>query len=275
VSFYLGTPSGTHSLLGTATLNSSGKATLTTSTLPVGTDSLYAVYGGGGSFAASTSPVITQTVIGPPTQCASMTFANFIIGNLSFPFLIGNNGNNFMYAFGGDFLVLGFNGNDCIWAGNGDNVLIDGNGNDVVVAGNGDNVVGVGNGNDKIAVGNGSNSIWAGNGTDTVTVGNGSYNQIIVGNGNDTVTVGTGSHNTVTLGNGTDTVTIQSPGSYDTIFGGKGNETIYLGSGTYNTYNGAAHRTNTCHLPKPPVSYHGTTAAYYHDTINNCTVVSP
>jgi hypothetical protein len=70
-------------------------------------------------------------------------------------------------------------------------------------------------------------------------------------------------------------VTVASPGSDDTINGGVGNETIYLGSGTYNTFNGAAHSTNVCHLPTPPSSWHGTTAAYYHDTITNCTVVSP
>ncbi|MGD0321941.1 MAG: Ig-like domain repeat protein [Acidimicrobiales bacterium] len=274
VSFYLGTPSGTHSLLGTGTLNSSGKASLTTTSLPAGTDSLYAVYGGGGSFAASTSPVITQVVIAPPSICTG-SFSNFIIGNPGFPIILGTPGNSFIYAFGGDFLVIGGNGNDCIWAGNGDNLLIDGNSNDAVMAGNGDNTVGLGNGNDEVFVGNGSNGIEAGNGTDSVTVGNGSHNSITVGNGTDTVTIGTGSYNTVTLGSGTDTVTIQSPGSNDTITGGSGNETIYLGSGTYNTYNGAAHRTNTCHLPKPPSSWKGTTAAYYHDTVTNCTVVSP
>ncbi len=274
VSFYLGTPSGTHSLLGTGTLNSSGKATFTTTSLPAGTDSLYAVYGGGGSFAASTSPVISQVVIGPPSICSG-SYSNFIIGNPGFPIIFGTPGNSFIYAFGGDFLVIGGNGNDCIWVGNGDNLLIDSNGNDAVVAGNGNNTVGLGNGNDKVSVGDGSNGIEAGNGTDSVTVGNGSHNSITVGNGTDTVTIGTGSYNTVTLGSGTDTVTIQSPGSNDTIYGGNGNETIYLGSGTYNTYDGAAHRTNTCHLPKPPSSWKGTTAAYYHDTITNCTVVSP
>jgi hypothetical protein len=279
VSFYLGTPSGTHSLLGTATLNSAANATFTTTSLPAGTDSLYAVYGGGGNFAASTSPTITQTVIGPPTQCASMTFNNYYFGYFYggpfFPIILGIPGNNFVYAFGGNFFVIGFNSNDCIWVGDGNNAITDGNGNDVVVTGNGGSLIGLGNGNDSVTVGNGSSIIETGNGNDSVTVGNGSYNSVTVGNGNDSITVGTGSYNTVTLGSGTDTVTIQSPGSNDTIYGGNGNETIYLGGGTYNTYNGASHRTNTCHLPKPPASWKGTTAAYYHDTITNCTVVSP
>jgi Ca2+-binding RTX toxin-like protein len=88
------------------------------------------------------------------------------------------------------------------------------------------------------------------------------------------VTVGSGSYNGVALGSGTDVVTVEG-GSYDEINGGNGNETIYLGAGTYNTYNGAAHHTNVCHLPTPPSSWHGTVAAYYHDTITNCTVVTP
>ncbi len=104
-------------------------------------------------------------------------------------------------------------------------------------------------------------------------VGNGSDGQVMVGNGTDTVNVGTGSYNRIHLGSGTDTVTIA--GSHDDIDGGAGNETIYLGSGTYNSYSGQAHHTNVCHLPKPPSSWHGTPAAYYHDTVTNCTVVSP
>ena len=86
------------------------------------------------------------------------------------------------------------------------------------------------------------------------------------------ITVGSGSYNDVELGSGTDTVS--SRRSHDDITGGAGNETIYLGSGTYNTYSGQAHHTNTCHLPKPP-SFTAGTAAYYHDTITNCTVVTP
>ena len=105
-------------------------------------------------------------------------------------------------------------------------------------------------------------------------MGNGSQNTVIVGNGNDTVTVGNGSYNRISLGSGNDTVTVQG-GSHADIDGGNGNETIYLGAGTYNNYNGAAHRTNICHLPTPPPSWHGTAASYYHDTITNCTVVTP
>jgi len=274
VRFYLGSTSNPP--IGTGTLNASGKATFVTSSLPVGTDSLYAVYAGDTNFSGSTSPVRSQVVIGPPGTCTG-TYSNSIIGNRFFPLINGTNGSDFIYAVGGDYLINGYYGNDCLVAGNGDNLIADGNGNDVVITGNDESAIWVGNGNDQIIVGNGSNSIITGNGIDSVTVGNGSGNRVIVGNGADSVAVGSGSHNTVTLGSGADIVTIATPGSHDTINGSSGNETIHLGGGTYNTYNTykGGKGKNTCHLPTPPSSWHGTPAAYYHDTITNCTVVTP
>jgi hypothetical protein len=271
VRFYLGSTS--NSPIGTGTLNSSGKATFVTSSLPAGTDHLYAIYAGDTNFSGSTSPVRFQVVIGPPGTCTG-SYSNSIIGNPFFPFINGTNGNDFIYAVGGDYALNGHNGNDCLVAGNGDNRITDGNGNDVVITGNDESAIWVGNGNDQIIVGNGSNSIITGNGIDSVTAGNGSGNRVIVGNGADSVAVGSGSHNTVSLGSGADIVTITTPGGHETINGGSGNETIHLGGGTYNTYKGGKGK-NTCHLPTPPSSWHGMPAAYYHDTITNCTVVTP
>ncbi len=57
VTFYSGSTS-----VGTGTLNGGGVATLTTTTLPVGTDTLTASYGAAGNFAASTSPSSSITV---------------------------------------------------------------------------------------------------------------------------------------------------------------------------------------------------------------------
>jgi len=59
------------------------------------------------------------------------------------------------------------------------------------------------------------------------------------------------------------------------VFSVHNNETVSLGAGSYNAYFGAPGKTNVCHLPTPPASWHGTAAAYYHDTITNCTVVTP
>ena len=58
ISFYSGA-----TLLGTGTLAASGVATLTISTLAVGDDSLTAVYPGNPGFTASTSSVLTETVM--------------------------------------------------------------------------------------------------------------------------------------------------------------------------------------------------------------------
>jgi Bacterial Ig-like domain (group 3) len=68
VSSASGTPTGTvtfHSgtaSLGTGTLNNVGVATLSTTALPVGTDTVTASYAGSGSFAASSSPAVTVTI---------------------------------------------------------------------------------------------------------------------------------------------------------------------------------------------------------------------
>jgi hypothetical protein len=68
VSASSGTPTGTVTFyagttpLGTGTLNASGVATLSTTALPVGTDSVSAVYGGSTSFTGSTSPTVKVTV---------------------------------------------------------------------------------------------------------------------------------------------------------------------------------------------------------------------
>jgi hypothetical protein len=236
VSFYSGSPSGPHALLGTSSLNANVRATWSASELSAGTDSLYAVYTGDTNFTASTSPVISQLVISPPANCTG-TFQNSVIANPASPTVNGTNESDFIYAFGGKYRVNGFNGNDCIWLGDGDNVVTDGNGNDVVLAGNGSN-------------------------------------SIALGNGNDRVTLGTGPSNVVSLGAGVDTVTVLDSGNHDTINGGNGNETIYFGTGTYNTYRGASNHTSTCHVPVPPSSWHGTPAAYYDDTLIGCTVVA-
>ena len=61
VAFYNGTTA-----LGTGTLNSSGVATLSTTTLPVGNDSVTAAYAATGDFAASTSAPVTLAVTAAP-----------------------------------------------------------------------------------------------------------------------------------------------------------------------------------------------------------------
>ena len=73
-----GTPTGTVTFnsgttgLGTGTLNGGGVATLSTTTLPVGTDSIMASYAAAGNFSASTSPAISITV---STASQTITFS--------------------------------------------------------------------------------------------------------------------------------------------------------------------------------------------------------
>lgn len=247
-------------LLGSSTVGFDGQATFSTKALPVGTSYVQAVYEGvSTTFTSSTSNVVAQVVVAIPPRCQPKHFDDFFyfFGSPQHQWITGTDRDDFIYAVGGDYVVNDGNGDDCICLGDQDNFVTAGNGSDDVFAGNG------------------SNQVNLGSGTDSVTVGNGDDNRITLGGGPDEVSLGTGSHDYVSLGGGTDTVTIQSPGANDTIYGGAGDETIFLGSGTDNTYDGQAHHTNFCHLPTPPSSWHGTTAAYYHDTLQNCTVVSP
>ena len=71
ITFYNGT-----AVLGTGTLNSSSMATLSTTALPVGVDSVTAVYAGAGTFTGSTSGAVTITIAAPiPAGQASYTVA--------------------------------------------------------------------------------------------------------------------------------------------------------------------------------------------------------
>jgi len=89
--FYKGPPPGTvqfldgTTLLGSSTLNSSGVAALTTSKLLAGTHSVTATYKGDTNFAPSTSPVLSQTVLGAIAKlsASSVTFGSETVGMAS------------------------------------------------------------------------------------------------------------------------------------------------------------------------------------------------
>jgi hypothetical protein len=272
ISFYLGLPIGTHALLGTEILDATGKAVLTTSTLPEGSDNVFAVYSGDAQFASSTSPVIVQVVLAKAGHCSD-PYNNWYFGDPGSSSIHGSTGNNYFYLPTGDFQVFGGNGANCFQGGDGNNDYNGGNGHNHVYGGNGNNSISLGSGDDTVQVGDGTNQVTAGDGSDTVSIGNGSHNRVLLGNGDDTVTIGSGVYDVVQLGSGTDTVS--TSGSQSSITGGNGNETLYLGSGTFNSYTGGGHHLNVCHLPTPPSSWHGTAQSYYHDTLTNCTVVTP
>ncbi|HXB74864.1 MAG TPA: Ig-like domain-containing protein [Candidatus Acidoferrales bacterium] len=87
-----GVPTGTvtfkngNTTLGTGSLNGSGAATFTTSTLNVASHSITAVYGGSTSFNTSTSPVLTQTVNKDGTATTVTSSLNPSVHNQSVTF---------------------------------------------------------------------------------------------------------------------------------------------------------------------------------------------
>jgi len=100
-----GTPTGSVTFLdgattlGTGTLNASAVATFTTSTLTVGTHSITATYSGDSKFAASTSPVLSQTVLAP-SFALSASPSSFTVspGNSASYQIVATGMNNFSSA---------------------------------------------------------------------------------------------------------------------------------------------------------------------------------
>ena len=109
VTFYLGSPITSHSALGTEALDSNGKVTLTTSTLPAGSDNLFAVYNGDATYTSSTSPVIVQVVLSEPAHCDD-SYNNWFYGSTGSSDIQGSSGNNFFWVPSGSSQVNGLNG---------------------------------------------------------------------------------------------------------------------------------------------------------------------
>jgi len=72
--------------LGSGTLNGSGRATLSTNTLAVGSHSITAVYGGDGNFITSTSPTLNQAVNQDGTSTALSSSINPSVNGQSVTF---------------------------------------------------------------------------------------------------------------------------------------------------------------------------------------------
>jgi large repetitive protein len=193
VSFFAGSPTGTHHLLGTVTLNGNAQALMATPGLPAGIDSYFAVYNASVSFLPSTSSAVTQHVVASTVQCATATFAGY----------------------------------HCLWIGDGSSTVTAGDGNTRVVAGDGTDTFVLGNGNDWVSVGNGSRSqLTLGNGNDTVEFGTGSRNGITLGGGTDTITIA-GSDDQIRGGSGNETIYLGS-GLDNSYVGGRGHNVCHL-----------------------------------------------
>lgn len=72
-------------VLGTGTLNSAGVATLTTTSLPVGSDPVTAVYAGNSTYGASTSNAVTLTVAKIPSLSSDSAKGSGTYGAVSVP----------------------------------------------------------------------------------------------------------------------------------------------------------------------------------------------
>ena len=309
VSFFAGTPTGTHTLIGAGTIGPDGLVQIST-TLPAGTRYFYAVYAGTDTFAGSSSPETEQAVIAPPAQCTA-TYATSIIGIPGGGPITGTTGNDFIYAVGGDFRIKAGKGSDCIVVGDGTNVVSDGSGADVVIAGNGRNTITLTSGRNVLIVGNGdanrvtvkgtakktkkgsklrstpANSITIGNGAkNRVTIRKGSRNVVIVGDGAaNRVTIRKGSKNAVTIGGGAKNRVTLSSGSKNRVTVGNGSKNrvtlkgsknrVTIGSGIKNKITArAGSRATVCSVPKPATWYRGKPARYYRDVIVRCRVMT-
>ncbi len=79
-----------------------GKAILTTTALPVGSNNLFAVYNGDANYGSSTSPVIVQVVLAKPGHCDD-SYNNWFYGTPGSPDIQGSSGNNFFWLPSGSF----------------------------------------------------------------------------------------------------------------------------------------------------------------------------
>ena len=287
VTFFLVTPTGARTLLGTAVPDANGRANLRVSSLPPGKHFVYAVHEGTDSLAPSTSPVMQLSIVAPPVACTAK-YTTSIVGTPGTPVIKGTEGNDFIYAVDGDFQISAGKGKDCVVVGDGRNRISDGSGTDVVIAGNGRNTITVIGSRNTVVVGDGDGNRIMVKGAkkgkkfikpsgNRITIGDGAKNRVTLRRGSaNQVTLGDGASNLVTVRGSSNRVTVGNGGK-NRITVGKGTENrITVGKGKDNrvTTRAASKRSNTCSLPTPPRSWRGKPAGYYRDTIARCRVVT-
>ena len=134
----------------------------------------------------------------------------------------GGSGNNVSYTYDGNDTILGREGRDRVYNYGGDNYVSVGNGNNVVKTNRGDDYVKSGSGDDTIIDFGGNNRIYAGGGDNDIST-RGGNDVIITGSGQDKVT-DNGGNNRIEVGNGSNVV--RTGDGSDTILGGAQDDSI-------------------------------------------------
>ncbi|MFF6979256.1 Ig-like domain repeat protein [Streptomyces sp. NPDC008343] len=174
-----GTPTGTvtfyddGNVLGTDTLDATGQATFTTSSLTAGTHPITAEYGGDDTYDPSTSNTVNQVVTAAvPATCSTVTPGNpqgfnIITGNNRNNILVGTSGRDAIFGLGGNDILEGRGGNDLLCGGDGSDAADGSAGNDRVEGQNGNDALEGGAGNDALEGGAGNDALDGGTGSNT------------------------------------------------------------------------------------------------------------
>ncbi|WP_187430122.1 hypothetical protein ROLI_041140 [Roseobacter fucihabitans] len=136
----------------------------------------------------------------------------------NFENITAGNGNDQLFGFEVDNIMIGGGGNDRILAFRG---------NDTIEGGLGDDTLNGGEGNDNISGGDGADLVFGQDGNDVISGGDGN-DQLFGEAGNDNISGGLGD-DTIGAADGSDT--INAGGGNDTAFGGEGNDTVRGGTG--------------------------------------------
>jgi len=190
------------------------------------TDTVTAQTSPGGLWYSDHAGVVADLRLLATDICAGLT-----------PTIEGDDGGNNIIGTDGDDIIFSYGGDDTIDAGLGNDIICSGDGDDTIIAAGGDDRIDVGSGNDTVSGGTGDDLVLGVFGNNTVNGGSGD-DLIITGQGDDTVNanggddiidVGDGT-NTVDAGSGDDDVTGGTDA--DHIDGGLGKDTVDAGAGT-------------------------------------------
>ncbi|WP_331774714.1 calcium-binding protein [Sulfurospirillum sp. 1612] len=148
--------------------------------------------------------------------------------------LIGNRGNDIVFAGKGNDYISGGDGDNMIFAGEGDDNINTGSGNDMIYGDDGSDQIYAGDGNDTLIGGKGDDTLFGQSGDDTIYGGEGN-DTIYSDQGNDTIAAGAGD-DFIDGSYGSDTYLFNKGDGNDTVvdtswFGSSDVDKIVFGAG--------------------------------------------